>query len=309
MNTRLVSILLLLAYGGSAAAYSDPATQLLIDTDPAMGYLFQDIDDGLMLLMALGSSEIDVIGITTVAGNVSHRRAAAKAIEIVQTAGATTVPVVAGPSPERDGHETSDEVAFVVDTIRSRPGEVTILASGPLTNIAAALTRSPDIANLIRELVVVGGRVEGLTGSTKRMPYDLNFGSDPEAVRVVFDSGVNLTIIHIELCLEFRTTPNQFRDLFRDNTDLSRYIRRTTASWRLVKFGRIVLWDVVALSWIAHPEWFTAEAVTADLVVSETRRPTITIVPKIGATRTVTSPLGMADKSAYWTWITESVTR
>ena len=66
---------------------------------------------------------------------------------------------------------------------------------------------------------------------------------------------------------------------------------------------------MVALSWIAHPEWFSAEVVQVDLVVNTGRRPDISVVPSSVGERTVTLPMGMADKEAYWTWIAESVSQ
>ena len=246
-----------------------------------------------MLLTALGSPNIDVLAITTVGGNVGPRQATKAAEEIVRRAD-TGTPVVA-----------SSPATFIAESVRARPGEITILAAGPLTNIARAITASPDIVPLISELVIVGGRVDGMNAG-RRAPSDLNYRTDPEATAVVFESGVNLTLIHIDLCLEFRTTRNQFRDVFDGNDPLQRYIRRSTTSWRLLKRGRIVLWDLVALSWISHPDWFMASQVPVTLNLAADQ--TVPIYEEAAeSSRFVTVPSGMPEMESYWEWIAASV--
>jgi purine nucleosidase len=191
--------------------------KIIIDTDPGQ-------DDAAAIMLALGSAdELDVLGITTVAGNVSLLRTSTNARIICEFSGRPDVKVYAGSerplkrkpiSAEHvhgatglDGPElfeptmplqTQNGVDFIIDTLRSEPeGTVTLCTLGPLTNVATALTRAPDIAGRIQEIVMMGGAYFEVGNITPAAEF--NIYVDPEAAEIVFKSGVPIVMMPLDL--------------------------------------------------------------------------------------------------------------
>ncbi|WP_285405162.1 nucleoside hydrolase [Luteibacter sp. ME-Dv--P-043b] len=176
---------------------------LLIDTDPG-------VDDALAILMA--HAHTDVTALTVAAGNVGLGHTVRNACTLVELIGATT-PVFAGcPSPlvrapDEDaafvhGADGFGDVGFaepahtahaehaalaLIRLTRERPGELTLVALGPLTNLALAVRLDPSFPSRVKRLVVMGGAVTG-HGNTGRIPAEFNIGFDPEAAHVVFEA-------------------------------------------------------------------------------------------------------------------------
>ncbi|GII04013.1 ribonucleoside hydrolase [Planobispora takensis] len=186
---------------------------MIIDCDPG-------IDDAMALALAAGSPELEILGITTVAGNVDLDRTTANALRLREFLGMDEVPVVTGSPGPLSGDRAPREdrphgisglgtvvlpeaarppaaghaAGFLVETVRSRPGEVTLVAVGPLTNIALALRAEPRLAEWARGLVLLGG-------SYTRRPAapDFNMAADPEAAAVVFGAGWTVTAIGVDI--------------------------------------------------------------------------------------------------------------
>jgi purine nucleosidase len=186
--------------------------RVLIDTDPG-------IDDAVAILLALASPEIDVVGITAVAGNVPLDKTALNARRIVSIAGRHNVPVAAGcaePLSEAvaedsvvHGHDglgdlTWDEpdvaldprhgVELIADLIHEGP--LTIVAIGPLTNLAVLLQRYPDIDKGVEHLVIMGGA--SFQGNVTPAA-EFNIWADPEAARQVFAAEWRITLMPLDL--------------------------------------------------------------------------------------------------------------
>jgi purine nucleosidase len=176
---------------------------LLIDTDPG-------VDDALAILMA--HAHTDVAALTVAAGNVGLKHTVRNARTLVDLVGATT-PVFAGcPSPlvrapEEDaafvhGEDGFGDVGFpepkhaaetehaalaLIRLTKERPGELTLVALGPLTNLALAVRLDPTLPQRVKRLVIMGGAVTG-HGNTGKIPAEFNIGFDPEAAHVVFEA-------------------------------------------------------------------------------------------------------------------------
>lgn len=198
-------------------------TRLIVDCDPG-------VDDAVALLLAFASPELELLGITTVAGNVDAAKTAANALALRAFAGRSDVPVFKGcgrplvrePVEAGDFHGASglggivlapggglDErhaVAFLVETLsKAAPRSVTMAMLGPMTNLAAALAMEPAIASAIARLAVMGGaRSEGgnITASA-----EYNIYADPHAARVVLASGIPATIFGLDATHGVRSTP------------------------------------------------------------------------------------------------------
>ena len=169
----------------TATTVSAQPHQIVFDTD--FGSVPQD--DSYALMLALHSPELEILGITTVAGNWSVEQGTADVLRMLEIANRVDIPVIAGadmpleheadefakttygswwsdapPSPPPGGFatkkaETIGAVEFIIDTVEARPGEVTIVAIGPLTNVAMALRLAPGLAGKIRQLVIMGGAI------------------------------------------------------------------------------------------------------------------------------------------------------
>ncbi len=190
---------------------------VVIDTDPG-------VDDAIALLMALSCPQIDVLGLTTTAGNVPIGPATRNALAILESVGRTDVPVSRGatrpirgryayardvhsaeglthplPPPETDTSGVG-AVYFLSETLRSNPGSVTVIALGPLTNLARLHRDQPSILPLAKRLLVMGGAVETPGNVTEHAEF--NFYSDPTAARLVMESGIPITLIDMAPCRE-----------------------------------------------------------------------------------------------------------
>ncbi|MEV4564495.1 nucleoside hydrolase [Nonomuraea sp. NPDC049419] len=182
---------------------------VIFDTD-----IGSDVDDALALAVLLGSPEVDLIGCTTVYGDTLLRARLAK--RLAGLAG-RTLPVVAGAAETLSGrpvwwagHEgrlfpdlgteqvdEGDAVAYLVDRVTAAPGQVDVVAVGPLTDIAHAVAASPAFARDVRHLWIMGGRFDG-------PEPEHNFTCDAEAAAIVFGSGAPITVTGLEITTTVR---------------------------------------------------------------------------------------------------------
>lgn len=199
--------------------------RIIVDTDPGL-------DDAVAILLALAAPDkLEVLGIIAVAGNLPLAQTERNARRVCELAGRRDVPVFAGcarpllrplATAERIHAETDRErlllpeptmplqaqhgVDFLIETLRSaEPGAITLCALGPLTNIAMALVKAPDVAAKIRELVVMGGACFELGNVTPAAEFNIHL--DPHAAAIVIDSGVPITMIPLDVTLQVLSTP------------------------------------------------------------------------------------------------------
>ncbi len=197
------------------------ARKIIIDCDPG-------IDDALALVFAHGCPGLRLCGVTTVAGNVPLDMTTANALRVADFVGIRDVPVVAGcarpllrpplnahdvhgasglggallPAPSSraaDGHA----VDYLIETIGAAPGEITLIAIGPLTNIALAVRREPRLAGWVRDFVIMGGSA-GRGNTTPAAEF--NIAADPEAAAIVFAAGWTVTMVGLDVTQQARAT-------------------------------------------------------------------------------------------------------
>ena len=167
------------------------------------------VDDALALLYAAASPEVSLIAATSVTGNVTSEQAAINSLAVLELAGRPDIEVAVGaerplvrdvsffnevhgrrglglaaPAPPAASPSPRHAVRVIVDTARERPGEVLVVATGPLTNIALALSEEPALPELLRGLALMGGAFASGGNVTPRA--EANIWVDPEAARVVF---------------------------------------------------------------------------------------------------------------------------
>jgi purine nucleosidase len=203
--------------------------RILIDTDPG-------IDDALAILLALASPELSVEGISIVHGNCSAEQGTLNALSVLQLAGASHIPVARGcelplvqPSllaPETHGNTglgharlpapraapvDQHGVDFLIERILASPGEMTVAAIGPLTNLAMALRREPRIALALKEIFIMGGAIRHQGNTTPQAEF--NVYVDPHAAHIVFHSGVPITLIPLDVTYRCILTPSDVKRL------------------------------------------------------------------------------------------------
>ncbi len=188
------------------------ATPIIIDCDPGH-------DDALALMLAVASPEVELVGVTTVAGNQTLDKTTANALRVLELTGHGDIPVAAGagdplvrqrtvaahvhgesgldgpelPPPSRKAID-EHAVDFLARQVREHEGKLTLIPIGPLTNIALLLARAPDARP--ERIVLMGGSV----GEGNRTPAaEFNIWADPEAARRVFSSGIDVTMIGLDV--------------------------------------------------------------------------------------------------------------
>ena len=258
--------------------------KIIIDTDPGQ-------DDAVAILLALASpDEIEVLGITTVAGNVPLALTSKNARIVCELAENPNVKVYAGcdapltrklvtaehvhgktgldgpvlPDPVmplQDGHA----VDFIIDTLRSEaPGTVTLCPLGPLTNIATAFQRAPDIVQRVQQIVLMGGAYFEVGNITPTAEF--NIYVDPEAADIVFRSGVDIVVMPLDVTHRalvtkarndaFRAIPNRVGPAVAEMTD---FFER----FDLEKYGSAgaPLHDPCVTAYLIRPDLFSGRHV------------------------------------------------
>ena len=263
------------------------ARKIIIDTDPGQ-------DDAVAILLALASPELDVVGITTVAGNVPLPLTSKNARVVCELAGREDVRIFAGcdrpmarklvtaeyvhgksgldgitlPDPTMplaEGHA----VDFLIECLREEaPGTVTLCPIGPLTNIATAFRRAPDIVPRVAEIVLMGGAYFEVGNVTPAAEF--NIYVDPEAAEIVFGSGVPIVVMPLDVTHKALTTRARV-EAFRA---LGTRVGHAVASWTdfferfdMAKYGSegAPLHDPCVIAYLLQPDLFTGRHVNVEI--------------------------------------------
>lgn len=271
--------------------------QLLIDTDPG-------VDDALALLMA--HQHADVQALTIAAGNVGLAHTVRNARTLVELLGVATpvhpgcpFPLVRAPAEDAAGVHGADgfgdvgfaepaapaadehAVAALLRHTRERPGELTLVALGPLTNLALAVRMDPELPARVRRLVVMGGAVTG-HGNTGSVPAEFNIGFDPEAAHVVFEAFDGFDLVDWEATLRHAFDSEVFDAWLAAGDTRADFFRRIFASARRynLRHGRrgVIAADALAMAVALDPDLVTRaepRPVAIELDGSHTRGATV----------------------------------
>lgn len=259
--------------------------RIILDVDPGH-------DDAIAILLAAGSPAIELAAITTVAGNQTLAKTTLNARRVCTVAGIRDVPVAAGmdrplvrePVVAADIHGESGldgpdfpeptvpvsaehAVDLIVRTLLDSDGDVTLVPTGPLTNIAMAMLREPKILPRIREIVLMGGAV---TVGNVTPAAEFNIYADPEAARVVFRSGVPITMVPLELTHQATATPDVLERFRRLGTPLGRIVVDLLeffgSTYRNVYgFEAPPVHDPCCVAWLIDPGVFTTRPMFVDV--------------------------------------------
>ena len=261
--------------------------KIIIDTDPGQ-------DDAVAILLALASPELEVLGITCVAGNVPLALTSVNARKVCELAGRSDMRIFAGcdrpmtralvtaenvhgksgldgielPEPEmtlQDQHA----VDFLIETLREAPsGTVTLCPLGPLTNIATAFERAPDIKDRVAEIVLMGGAYFEVGNTTPAAEFNIHV--DPQAAEIVFKSGIQIVMMPLDVthkALTSRARVEAFRAM-------GTQVGQAVASWTdfferfdMAKYGSggAPLHDPCVIAYLLAPDLFTGRHINVEI--------------------------------------------
>ena len=294
--------------------------KVIIDTDPGQ-------DDAVAILLALASPELEVLGITAVAGNVPLPLTQKNARIACELAGRTDIPVFAGceaPLKRRlvtaehvhgktglDGIDLPDPrmplqrtnaVDFIVDTLRTQPsGSVTLCPLGPLTNIAAAFQRAPYMASRVQRIVLMGGAYFEAGNITPAAEF--NIFVDPEAAETVFGSGAGLVVMPLDVthkALVTRPRIEAFRNL---GTKAGHAVAAWTDFFERFdkeKYGSegAPLHDPTVIAYLLEPELFAGRRINVEIETRSDLTRGMTVADWWGVTDRKVNAVFMGDMDA-----------
>lgn len=260
------------------------AKRIIIDCDPG-------IDDAFLLAMAVASEEIEILGITTTYGNVGLSHTTNNALRVLDWLG-SSVPVHAGvdrailsgrvdaaayhgetglEAPEigqpRRSAEAENAIHYLVRTLAGSPDKITLVASGPLTNLAIALRLEPSIANKFEQIVFMGGSTDYGNDSPAA---EFNLLCDPHAAQIVLDSGIPTVMFGLNVTHQVIATPrevermralgNRAGRVFADMAEFFAKVYRERYG-----FAGSALHDPCTIAWLLKPELFETHTMRVDV--------------------------------------------
>ena len=218
--------------------------RIIIDTDPG-------IDDALAILLAIASPELQLDGVVTVHGNCSLEQATRNGLSILELANASHIPLAKGCelplvqssllAPETHGNTgigyaklpeprirptVQHGIDFLIEQVMASPGEITLVAIGPLTNVAMAIRKEPKFAKSLKELVIMGGAIR-LEGNTTALG-EFNIYVDPHAAHIVFHSGIPMTLVPLDVTYQCILTAPDVEQLLKIDSPIPKFVKDST---------------------------------------------------------------------------------
>ena len=310
------------------------ARKIIIDTDPGQ-------DDAVAILLALASpDEIDLLGLTCVAGNVPLELTARNARMVCELAGRPDIAVYAGcdrplgralvtaehvhgktgldgpdlPEPTMP-LQPAHAVEFIIDTLRREPADsVTLCPIGPLTNIATAFNTAPDIIEKVQEIVLMGGAYFEVGNITPAAEFNIHV--DPQAAAIVFGSGVPITVMPLDVthkALVTKTRNDAFRAL---GTPVGIAVAQMTDFFERYdreKYGSsgAPLHDPCVTAYLIRPDLFSGRHINVEIETTSELTMGMTVADWWGVTDRAPNALfiGDVDADSFFSLLTERLAR
>ena len=302
---------------------------IIIDTDPGQ-------DDALAILLALASPELDVLGITCVAGNVPLARTTINALKVCELAGRRDVRVFAGaPAPLSralvtaeyvhgktglDGYDLPEPTMalaegsgadFIVQTVMNAPPQsITLCALGPLTNLGLALQAEPALGERLREIVLMGGGL--FEGGNTTPAAEFNIYVDPEAADLVMHCGAPVTMIPLDLTHQTLTSDaiiESFRAMPNQTGPASAGLLDFFERFDVEKYGSQggPLHDPNVIAFLLQPELYGGRLINVEIETGSELTRGMTVADWWGVTDRVKNVnyLREVDVKGYWTLLQE----
>lgn len=291
MKRTCAGVVLLALFAAAPAAAQQSPQKIIFDTD----FAYPPQDDAMALFFVLNSPELRILGITTVAGNRSLNVANADALKLLEVTNRAEIPVYQGaasplmhtgvewdtkrhggwyanePAPAPPGGfakkklESMGAVDFLVNTVMANPGQVTILAIGPLTNIAMAMRMNVNFARSVKQVVIMGGAIASLPdgGGNHTPNAEFNFYVDPEAAQIVLRSGMPIVLSPLNVSRKARFTREVYDRIVAVDTPITRLVKDRLGPGFQQRPDRIgLMYDQIAAVALVDPllmktvEWY-----------------------------------------------------
>jgi purine nucleosidase len=263
--------------------------KIIFDTD--LG-----IDDACAVLLALASPELSVEGLTMVHGNCALEQAAKNALSILELGHASQIPVARGCdvplvkasllAPETHGESglgyaklpepqtqpvVQHAIDFLIQKILAAPGEITLVAIGPLTNLALAIRQEPRVVKAVKELIVMGGAIRH-EGNTTALA-EFNAYVDPHAAHIIFHAGFPTTLVPLDVTYQCILTPDDVRRIRRVDSPITKFIEDATRFYmefhdEYQGIQGCVINDPLALALTFAPELCTYQELPVEIDIS-----------------------------------------
>ena len=263
--------------------------RIIIDTDPG-------VDDALTFLLALASPEIQLEALTITQGNVTVERGTRNALAVLEMLNASYIPVAQGCSLPIVGPLLASDLVhgasglgkaklpepttkpvpqhaidYLIERFLAEPGEISLFAIGPLTNVALAIRKEPRFAKAVKEMVIMGGAIR--EGGNITPQAEFNIYTDPYAAHIVFHSGIPITLIPLDVTHKCMLYAQQIEQLNQAKTPIARFVADVTATY--INFTEsktgikaCALHDPLTLGTIIAPELLTFEEHYMDVDIS-----------------------------------------
>ena len=263
--------------------------KILFDTDPG-------IDDACAILLALASPEVSLEGLSVVHGNCSLEQGTINALSVLELAHANHIPVAKGcdlplvqPSllaPETHGDTglgyarlpaprakpiPQHGIDFLIETILAAPGEITLVAIAPLTNIALAIRKEPRIVEALKELIIMGGALRH-EGNTTALA-EFNTYVDPHAAQIVYQAGIPTTLVPLDVTYQCILTPGDVKRLQKNDSPITKFVAEATRFYmefhdEYQQIEGCVINDPLALALTFMPELCTYQELPVEVDLS-----------------------------------------
>jgi inosine-uridine nucleoside N-ribohydrolase len=231
--------------------------KIIFDCDNTLGFPLKEVDDGLTLLYLLGNPGINLLGITTTFGNGTIDQVYKHTQKLMNNL-ALNIPILKGEGQTPTSDDTP-AAQFLVDAVAGHPGEIKILATGPLGNLYAASKLDPAFYTKVKEIAVMGGYTKPMKLGYRDLA-ELNFSANPDAAYSVLHAPCPITVFSGQTCLD---APFGLKDILKID-DWPGKLKWTLIQW-LIAFGiytgRFVfyLWDLLPAVYLSISELFSFE--------------------------------------------------
>jgi len=228
--------------------------KIIFDCDNTLGLPLKEVDDGLTLYYLLGRGAFDLLGITTTFGNGTIDQVYAQTLRIQEDLNLEDVPVLKGAGARNESGTPAAH--FLAETAAAQPGEITLLATGPLGNLRGAYELDPQFFKNLKQVAIMGGYLAPVRMGYRQVK-ELNLSADPEGSYLVFNSGARVILINAQTCLQ---APFLWSDLFRINF-WSLKTRWAVARWLSLHalfcgIRNFYLWDLLPAVYLSDPALF-----------------------------------------------------
>ncbi|TCP29942.1 inosine-uridine nucleoside N-ribohydrolase [Scopulibacillus darangshiensis] len=233
--------------------------KVIFDCDNTIGVPERDVDDGLALLYLLGREDIELIGVTTTFGNSTIDTVYEATVRMFDDLGLHDLPLLKGAGGTED--RRSESARFLAKTAAEHPGDISLLATGSLTNLYQAYQIDPDFFGHLKQIVLMGGITEPLVINGNRL-NELNFSCDPEAALQVLRSEAKVTTLTGNICLQAFFGEKELAWVKQHQQEkVYQYILDKLLPWvqyNQKQFGLngFYNWDTTAALYLTHPGLF-----------------------------------------------------